>query len=505
MLGPHPAPTGRSHHEGRMSKPIREILSPEAVQQALDAAFAGQVPGFVAALVDAEHAARHTGDSYFSLAFRTDGEREVPRLRLRPAPGSDERARVEALVVARFPGAQAVFDAHAEAQVIVDTDGADLRLHHFAPGTDGPPDSGYRDVPAEGPAGPVVTMHYYEHAPTDLVPGPLAARAERFLSAAGGMWLTGTRDGAVEIVGWSTEKWFPGASELVASISGGAAQGGAFAALRSCGGEVNPVSVEFYADGSTCVCAWAVQQPALELAQHEHLLGEDGAVRGDKLADTLALTVPPEAQDDARALVADALFPAIQATVPAGKALSTHAIEAFDWILVRLARETPFERPKLLRQIVGHAQLAAWKPEIERLALARYLQAHPDAPRPDGFSLPADVADADADTLVSRAQARLDEVARVEAALRDAPTDVVAAIPFLTADLDALRDALQRTVSGDFTAASGVVHEFLSALGAGGYDDDPSIASLADIDLEAGGADEAVAEALGLDDEWDDF
>ena len=62
---------------------------------------------------------------------------------------------------------------------------------------------------------------------------------------------------------------------------------------------------------------------------------------------------------------------------------------------------------------------------------------------------------------------------------------------------------LDRAISGEFAAAEGALHDWLVKLGPTGYDDDPSMVAIDDVDLEAK-RDAVLEEALAKGEDGDD-
>ncbi|MCA9572686.1 MAG: hypothetical protein KC656_32830, partial [Myxococcales bacterium] len=165
----------------------------------------------------------------------------------------------------------------------------------------------------------------------------------------------------------------------------------------------------------------------------------------------------------------------------------------------QLALEPPFDRLTALRRIHAANRPFGLQQEALDLAVARYLGAHPDTPQP--ASLPDEVAGLDTDAIQARAAALRAELDELEAIAKDDPEFDVHRYFEVPFEFAIARDLLDRATSGVFAAATGPLHEYLTALGAVGYDDDPSMVDLEDVDLEADASRAAIEEALADDDE----
>ncbi len=468
------------------------------IDEVLRATFAGTVPDLVDRLVDRELAARFVDDTKVGFVFRL-GDDEQPRIRLSI---EHEKDRVVGLLGEAWGDAGSFLGDYPEAHALADVDGGgSVRLMgvHVAQR-----DDGSFEVTGDLlqlPAGDRWTLTTYTSAPTDKLKGELKDRVAALVDAgAAGQWHVRWSGDDVHSVLWVTERpWTPVAAKIVEGLGGGPRLQSVRALLEHDGDEVDPYLVELYADGTTDVCIWGVRRPVDDSPEARIFLSQDGTSVADAFADKLAICVPTAEHDAARTLAAGTLFPAIEATQPAEMERIAHLSESWKWLVDRLAAEPPFTRLGVLEDIAAITKMSSMADEAYALGVARYVASHPDAVPPEGLELPAGAAA----ELAARATAMLEEAAASIQRVKDvADLDLnrIPHVPFIAKELE---DTLQRVISADFTAAEGRLHDWFLQLGPGGYDDDPSLASLDEIDLESDAAEAAIEEALAMDDDDD--
>lgn len=472
----------------------------DRIERALHAAFGGSVPELVDQLVDRNLCAERLGDGKIGFVFHL-GADERPRVRLSI---EEEADKVTSGLGAVWAKAAEFAGKYDERYVQAELGQDDVRMF------------GVRVEQTEGgwsvdgdvlalPSGKAWSITTYDTAPVDKVDGALAERLNALVSAgAKGIWHIRWDGDAPAAVMWVTERpWTAEAATIVQALGGGERLAATRDVLAEGGHSLDPFLVEVYADGGVDVCIWGVRRPVSNDTEADAFLHGDGSANGAAFADRVALTVPVGEQDEARALAGDVLFPAILVARPVGMDLRDHLDQTWRWLIERLADLPPFERLASLHNMAAITQQSAMSRDAFMLGLARYLRAHPDAPLPEGVTLPADLAEADVPALVERAQKNLEAAAAVLELVRAVEHPDLDRIPHVPLNAGELEDTLQRAISGDFTAAEGALHDWLLSLGAGAYDDDPSLASLDDIDLEADAAEAAIEEALAMDDDED--
>ena len=484
-------------------------LSPEAafkqaVANAVSAAFGGEVPELVGQLVDVDACASlmASGGSKLGFVFRADGE-ERPRVRVAL---QNEEARLTELLVGRWPAAAAFIEKYGEGHILAETDGgSDLRL--FVTGVDlGSDESG---APLVGstlmlPEGTQSWLTGYQNAPEAQLNDAQKVYAKSLVDAgAEGMWIIQATDGATSSLTLFTEQPTPDDTLAVTrKQSDGALFRATLDALQAGGRVVDPFMLEINNDGSLDVTLWGIQAVLRRADDLPDFFEPGSTPPADAFANHVAMTVPDAQRDEAAAVVRDTLVPALDATVPEGGDAYAHYADAWRWLIGRLAKEVPFYRLDVLKVVATMASIKALEVPAFHLALARYVASHPGADASD--VLPADVAALTVDDLQARARSLAEQLTSLRAAIADVEGLGSKHLPSLAVDADKIEDTVGRAVSGDFTAAVGLLHDYFMELGPGGYDDDPTLASLDDIDLEADAAEAAIEEALAMDDD-DDF
>jgi hypothetical protein len=475
-------------------------IDADRIERALQATFGGDVPALVDALVDRAECAKYIDESKIGFVFRLDVD-ERPRVRL----GVErEVARIREGLAGAWAEAGAFVDRFDERYMQAEL-GADSSGRLFGVNVEEKDGTFHIDGEVVSfPDGAKTSLTTHDTAPVGKVSGALAERLQALADAgAKGQWhLRWDGDTAVAAM-WVTERpWTPEAATIIQALGGGERLAATRDVLTEGGHDLDPFLVEIYDDGAMDVCIWGVRRP-VEIDSEAKVFFEDGQPNAVAFADRVALTVPVDEQDEARRIAGEALFPAILVARPAGMDVLEHLDKTWSWLVERLADLPPFERLETLGNLTAVTQQAALSRDAFVLAVARYILAHPDAEPPAGVELPEDVMSADAPALAERARSLQEAAAPILEKVRALEAFDLDRIPHVVIVHEELEDTLARVISGDFTAAEGALHEWCMGLGPGGYDDDPSMASLDDIDLEADAAEAAIEEALAMDDDED--
>jgi hypothetical protein len=488
-----------------MSELSAKTAFDQAVDDAVSAAFGGDVPVLVKEMVDIEACARlmASGGSKLGFVFRV-GDDEQPRVRV---AFSDEEARLTALLTARWPAAADFIEKYGAGHILAETDGGDeLRL--FVTGVDmGEDASGTPMVGAtlRLPSGQKGWLTMHSEVPSDRISEVQRGHAERLTKAgAAGMWIVQSADDQPMSLSFFTEQPTPDETLSVAKAqSGGSRYRATLDALQTGGRLVDPMMLEYSDGGVVDITIWGIQAVLRRADDLPDFFEPGSAPSPDAFATHLAMTVPDGDRDAVHATVVDRLYPALAGAVEEGGDAYQQFADAWRWLIGRLAKEVPFYRRGVLDTIATMASVKRLEVPAYHLALARYLVSHPDA-KSDG-GLPAEIRALSAADIQERARALTAELADLTQSLETTDGLGSKQVPILIIEAETVSDTLARAVSADFTAAVGLLHDFFMELGPGGYDDDPSLASLDDIDLDADAAEAAIEEALAMDYDDDDF
>ncbi len=492
-------------------------VPPKVLQRGLEAAFGGPPPGLVGELVDPKLAAQHVDDNKLCFVFDL-GDDENPRVRY---DAVDEEGVVLPRIAAVEPRVAGRVAGHKGEGIISEFSPSGLQLLLQIP------QGGYEDdldlaAGALGTCwidGRELTLTVHEACPADA-PAALRERLEAY-GAHRGRWVA-MRDGdAVVRLVWITEGLSPHLNrELFLNANPGAAARATWDALTSEGHDVLPIAFETGDGRPDAMVFWSVRKdvPIAE-ASTVPFLDEDGTPDPVRLGELLARTVLPPDADAARAL-APALLQAFDTTrAPAAEAAeaaegNAHLDACWAFLVARLGEVPPPERVAALQDVVTAAGLLPLQQEAMQLAVARYLLAHPDVEPPATITITAEIRALDLAALTARAVDLSRRFQEASGAMGPERLDR-AQLPGSALNPSATRDSLERVQTGNFSAAEGPLHELLSALGPGGYENDPEVASLKDLELGDGspydadsvhgvgspGMDAIIAEALAADDD----
>jgi hypothetical protein len=485
-----------------MSAPSRDEAFPQAVTEAVAAAFGGDVPALVSQMVDPAACAAliSSGGAKLGFVFRVGAE-ELPRVRVAL---QNEVERLRSLLVARWPAAADFLSKHAAGHILAETDGGDeLRL--FVTGVDlGKDGAGRTRVGAtlKLPGGAAGELTMFDAPPlTELTPAQAAFAQKVVAAGISGRWIVQRIGGAVASISLFTEQ--PTPADQLATLRGWST-GPRFKAtldrLERQGRVVDPYMLELSTEGVTDLTLWGIQALA-QRADDLPAFFEPGQLpNATAFAAHVAMAVPDGDRAAAAEVVAGRIHPALAATVPAEVGPYAWFGDAWRWLIGRLAKEVPFQRLDVLRTIGAMAAIKAMEVPAYHLALGRYAASHPDKK----LEVPAGVAGRSVESLQAEARGLLQSLEALAAEVAGVTGLGTRQIPALVTEVDTVKDTLQRAISGDFTAAVGLLHDLFLGMGPGGYDDDPALAHLDDIDLEADAAEAAIEEALAGGDD-DDF
>ncbi len=444
--------------ETKQETPRVGPVKPGWITELLVAAFSAEVPPVVLQLVDPELCARFLDGSKLGIVSGPAGT----GVRI-AHDGESERLIAE--VSKAFPAVKAWLAAQAGNDVLFEVVGEGLRIYVYGA------ESGGGAVGVWWQDGQSGTIH------PGAAPGGVPA---------GGEWVELRGIGPARALGvYGAE-----ASDEIAK-RGNAAIGATVAHYKAAGIEVAPWSIEVGPEGET-LCAWGAHA-RLDAASVPEVL-----LRGTPSADDFANTVVPMVDEDhaaaARTLIIERLYPSLVALQPDGVAAGPFFGQAWTFVIGSMSAVVPTQRLLVIEQIAVANRLSRVQDEAYQLAAARYIAAHPEA------TVPADLAS----HLVGATEAAVRELAeklRVEhdalqaVADADADRDVhrMVLVPY---DAEVTEDLLNRAITGEFHGAQGPLHDYLVGLGTLGYDDDPSMIALEDVDLEPQDRDAALEEAL---------
>lgn len=472
------------------------------VDTALRAAWSGALPPLVDELVDREQCARLTNGSFLCFTFRVPAEAggaELPRVRV--AAMEDDGA-MRARVLTKWPEAQAWLERWPDAQVKYELDGSGkLRLLFFqidlpeAPGV--PADERIVGAMVELPGGVVDAYTMHEAPPySKLTPHVRAQAKAAWDAGARGMWFCRWKEGQAHALSLSAENPYTRKTvAIIQGLGGGAGLLGTKAAFELAGLEIHPWGAEWMEDGAVEITFWSVREGAQTDASTPDIFKAGEAPDAEAFAAAFVPYVFPHEGEEARRLVRDHLHPALLAT-SGNVDPADHFKAAWSTIFERLANDLPFARIDTLRAVSASAHLFATEATAFHLALQRYVLSHPDLYQADTSALPDDVRALDAEGVQARAEALLPTVRELAGLIAGVPDLPLRQLADMVPTPEATIDSLERAISGDFTAAAGRMHEWLQQIGPGGYDDDPSLAALDDVDMEAESSRTAIEEAL---------
>ena len=381
-----------------------------------------------------------------------------------------ESARLFDVAKKAFPAVGAWLDAHAGRDVLFETDGRFLRVYVYG---------------VEG-AGGAVGVVWQDGVAGTIHPSEAPAGVP-----AGGEWVELRLGAATSRLG------VYGAGTTLAG-RGGPAVAAVVAHYGAAGLTVAPWSIEVGPDGES-VCAWGADGGP-ELSKLPDVF-EAGAPDAGAWAGVLAGLVDDDHRAAAEARLRE-LHGLVSAARPDGASAVGWLGEAWRFVATQVAGVGPRDRLARIERVVavhrmpGHAQRAF------HVAVARYLASHEQGVPPAG--LPDDLVgldDAAARARAEQAAAAFEADARLLADVAEPDALRFVDVPF---ELGTIREILARALSGEFHVAPGALHDYLVSLGTLGYDDDPSMVSIEDVDLEPGARDAAIEEALARQDE-DEF
>ena len=116
----------------------------------------------------------------------------------------------------------------------------------------------------------------------------------------------------------------------------------------------------------------------------------------------------------------------------------------------------------------------------------------------DELHAPESVESCSAEDVAAQATALRATFDSLEAAASADPELDLHRYPYPPYDLPTSKTLLEQAVTGEFQAASGPLHDYLQGLGRLGYDDDPSLITLDNVDLDSKNQDAALEEALAV-------
>lgn len=478
-----------------MDKAPVDLVSPEWVDTLIAAAFGGPPPAVVAGLVDRSLAAKAIDFTKLGVSFDL-GADEAPDVWVADRGEVD---RVRQAVYATWPAAKAFVEKHPSLDHMFCTDGTRLRVlageSGNVAGEGGYPVLAWEWVDgAEG----VVTRH--ESAPLSLLPPELATRATAFASRVrGGVWGVHWRDGVVRGVSWTAEGVSsPAITAACVELGKGPRLKAAHQVYLTAGLGVQPWFVQLHADGGGRVCMWGGRR-AQDTSHLSAIFANGAAPEPAVIAKELATVVAQADQAAAEALVRDALIPLFTRLRPPKMDLGGHLAQVWTWMIGLLGLELPADRLTLLKRIEVSARLGEIYLQSFHLAAARYLASHPDAAPP--ADLPTALVGASAEDVAAQATALRDTFDALEKEATDDPEQDLHRYPYPPYDLPTTRALLEQAIAGGFQAAVGPMHDYLHSLGRLGYDDDPSLITIDNVDLDKGDQDAILEEALASKDD----
>lgn len=466
-----------------MSESKDGMVSAAWVSDLVSVAFGGAAPAAVSAWVDGAVCAPMLGNAKLGVTVQGGGGARVR------VAASGESDRLIALAKSQAPACAAWLDKHAGAEFVFETDGTYLRIYGWGAKSEG-------DAVAQmWDNGDLVDIVPLQALPAGSWPG-----ASELLAAVETTHLLAfRRDGVVDRVLWTWDGSSRDVDAAIAKLHVGGALTKIQAHYTDAGLHVAPYSVEWGPEGVT-VCAWGAYM-GKDVSDLPPMFA-DGAPDAATFAAELATTLPEAHVAEGEAFARDALYPALVAIRGEEVEYGDHLANVWRFLIGLLALEVPMDRLQVLRQVHAVNRLAALQGEAFELAKMSYAASHPDAPAPQGVR--EGFAGLDLSGIRDACRTRISEFNEL-AATAKADTEVdlhrFEAIAF---EVATIRDLLDRALSGEFAAAEGPLHEYLVELGVTGYDDDPSLITLDNVDLDAESQDAAIEEALAMDLEDDD-
>lgn len=440
------------------------LVSPAWIGDLITTAFHAEVPPAVLALVNPEVCARFIEGAKLGIVFPAQGS-----VRVRIAHDGESEA-LAAKVSAQWPAVAPWLAGFAGKDVLYETDGEGLRV--YVTGVE----PGGEAIGALWENGAVGTIHPLASAP--------AGQPE------GGEWVE------LRVAGrtWPFGNYAAAAGQAIGARAGAAATG-VVAHYAAVGLTVAPWSIEL--DGAEpTFCAWGANA-GVDASKLPEIF-KSGAPSAEVWAGDLARLVADADVEAARGVLVTLHGVLVSLAERDTPALASSG-EAWRFVAGALSGEPPTERLLVLNRLLAANQVPALQQGAYHLAAARYLASHAEAKPP--ADLPEALAGLDEAGVRTHAQAALAAFEKVEAIAKADPSFDLHRYRGVPAELATVRELLARAISGEFHGAEGPLHDYLVGLGKLGYDDDPNMISVEDVDLEPGSRDAAMEEALANQDD----
>jgi hypothetical protein len=454
-------------------------LTPETMEQALSAAFGGSIPGEIDAVVDREVAARMSMDDKLDFGWSLQTGKAALRV-------SVNRAEAKAALAARFPAFAKHFDAEPSARFGAVFGSEDvcvlLVMEPAQPVLAGVPAGfrpyGYMVFASSGEVQPF-TIH--EAPPREHLPAGFASEAGDLLGDGRSyLWFVRWKDGVVTLFAAANEAAAsPGAQAIIGRYGAQAPAAEAVRAqLESGGGEVAAVEVHFLPDGSRAFWLGGVREAAFARFDDPDIFIPGRAPTREAWVTSIGAALATFDKPAGEALAGDVLYPALNATVPAGTDPAEHFRTAWRAIFEKMAFEMPPARRRVLEAASWGAFFAANEPVAFGLGLARFAASHPNVAV--GEALPPAYRGRDVEGLVAQARPLRELAKQGVATLAQIESPEAYSVPTLFGDGDAVLDTLTRAITGDFTAAAGALYDWIEAAEDAEFDRDAQVSNLID-------------------------
>ncbi len=481
---------------------MSQEVAAELVNSLLETAYSGAVPAAVHSVMGDESPERLLVEGKLCVGFSTNGgPANVFMMSVEPETSEDWRAHM----TNAWPEAGAFFSTHAEQdQYLVEVTESEHVLlygsrHQLQTDTDGQKVISRFVNLTTGDTGRL-TAH--EAAPTDILSGSMADQVASLVgSGAEGMWWVRWVGGEVQGVMWlAMHPGRTGMDKVVHGLGSGevAVQVKALADERWL--HPNMYIVESRADGDQRVSSWLWW--AVEASEDLPAAFEGGGTpSASEYADLLVYALLDDEKSGARRLIEETIYPGISEGYAGRPEQREALIRLWRGVMARFTDLPPFGRMAVLEDVGRFAALRTLEMSAFHLAVARYLGSHPDTEIPEGtleVPVPERLLSSNASSIQDEASVLADKLGPLAEWLEE--TGGIGDFTTESPDVEIIRQNLEMSGSGRFTAARGKLHELLLQLGPLGYDDDPALANLEDIDLEADPADDLLSQALLEDD-----
>jgi len=461
--------------------PFRDL-----VDAAIGATFGAQTPAWVDELVDRKVAGELLDDAKLGFVFGGAAPRLV-------VSSVDEEERLMGYLEKVSPASRAFLN-QPHIEFYVDTDGTDYRILMPQEEADGIIGRAFRTT-----TGATQVLRLLADVPANLS-GSLAKAAA--FAGEGGDWVAVEGDGGVEELVWTLEDIASTkTAEFIAGLLPSDAAKATAAALTQEGHRIATFSMRFTQGGEPEISLWSIKGQLPVGADLPDIFQGTKAPTHADVAEAFRFAFLPAHHAEALPYLRDTILPGLAAKAQSDNDLEVQAI-VYRALFGMLAGIVPPERLQAIQTLGRILKIDELNSYGRQLAVARYLGSHPDAAPPASVTLGPDLELATQGDLLEQAQRAQSQLTELLGGQTQADLDVFAT-SLVPISIEETTDLLNRTVSGDFTAATGFLHDWFVELGPGGYDDDPDLASLDDIDMEAGGNEAAIEEALAWDDDED--